>query len=89
MITRIFREGDRWVIIAKSVEYPECPPTKSIRGDTVAGWILERVGDKTKACFITMVDPKGNIPAAIVASSAKVQGECVEKIKNLLDKRKK
>ena len=73
MITRIFREQDRWIIIAKSVEYPEYPPTKSIRGDTViAGWILERMGDKTKACFITMVDPKGNIPAPIVSSSAKV-----------------
>lgn len=51
------------------------PPTpKSVRGDLkIAGWILKPVdgGQGTKACFITMIDPKGNIPSAIVASSAK------------------
>lgn len=41
-VTRIFREENRWVVIAKSIEYPELPPIKdSIRGDLkIAGWIL-------------------------------------------------
>lgn len=63
------------MIVAKSIEYNDIPPIKSsVRGDLkLAGWILRRLdGDnKTLACFITMVDPKGNIPSAIVSSSAK------------------
>ncbi|CAK61803.1 unnamed protein product (macronuclear) [Paramecium tetraurelia] len=63
---------------------------ESVRGDLkIAGWILQKADQGTKTCFITMVDPKGSIPAAIVASSAKEQGQCVEKVKALLDKRNK
>ncbi|CAD8196361.1 unnamed protein product [Paramecium octaurelia] len=89
--SRVFREENRWVVIAKSIEYPELPPIKeSVRGDLkIAGWILQKTEQGTKTCFITMVDPKGSIPAAIVASSAKEQGQCVEKVKALLDKRNK
>lgn len=42
-----------------------------------------------RSCFINMVDPKGNVPSALVAFSAKEQGLTVERIKALLDKRSK
>ncbi|CAD8102519.1 unnamed protein product [Paramecium sonneborni] len=91
LVSRVFREESKWIIVAKSIEYPEIPPIKeSVRGELkIAGWVLQKTPSGTKACFITMVDPKGSIPAAIVASSAKEQGLCVEKVKNLLDKRNK
>ncbi|CAD8172933.1 unnamed protein product [Paramecium pentaurelia] len=91
LISRVFREENKWIIVAKSIEYPDIPPIKeSVRGELkIAGWVLQKMEQGTKACFITMVDPKGSIPTAIVASSAKEQGLCVEKVKNLLDKRNK
>ncbi|CAD8179138.1 unnamed protein product [Paramecium octaurelia] len=91
LVSRVFREENKWIIVAKSIEYPDIPPIKdSVRGELkIAGWVLQKMEQGTKACFITMVDPKGSIPTAIVASSAKEQGLCVEKVKNLLDKRNK
>lgn len=43
-VSRVFREDNRWVVVAKSLEVPELPPIKdSVRGELlIAGWILER-----------------------------------------------
>lgn len=43
-VSRVFREDNRWVVVAKSLEVPELPPIKdSVRGELlIAGWILEK-----------------------------------------------
>lgn len=43
-VSRVFREDNRWIVVAKSLEVPELPPIKdSVRGELlIAGWILER-----------------------------------------------
>lgn len=43
-VSRVFREENKWIVIAKSIEVPELPPIKeSIRGDLIiAGWILQK-----------------------------------------------
>lgn len=42
LVSRVFREENKWIIVAKSIEYPDIPPIKeSVRGELkIAGWVL-------------------------------------------------
>lgn len=67
---------------AKSVEHPSAPPIKGVvRADMIfAAWILfKQPNGMTKIVMIGNMNPKGDIPKAIINTGYKFQAEGVKK----------
>ncbi len=74
-------EKDLLIIGLKSCNYPKETEEKFVRVKTnIAGWILERQGNKTKATNISDIDPMGNIPDLIKNKMSSRRAEIVGEV---------
>jgi StAR-related lipid transfer protein 10 len=81
MISGTFKEEDgKIVIIATSVEHPDCPEVKKVvRAECViGGWIItpdsEDPEHKCSVYYVTQTNPKGMVPKMFVNKVSKNQG---------------
>ncbi|CAD8137885.1 unnamed protein product [Paramecium octaurelia] len=92
VITRVYKLGDgHYLAITKSIEHPQAPLVKGIqRAEMIfAGWIVKKLPNgKTNIIMIGHMNPKGDIPKAIVNQGAKFQVEGLNKALNYLNKKK-
>lgn len=93
MISAGFEDTDgTYIIIATSVEHPDCPEVKKcVRADlTIGGWIIAPDADdpdsKCWAYYITQTDPKGSVPKVFVNQVAKGQGMLPKSINECMKK---
>ncbi|CAD8150004.1 unnamed protein product [Paramecium pentaurelia] len=90
MITRIYKLGDsHYLAVSKSIEHPQAPLVKGIqRAEMIfAGWIVKKLPNgKTNIIMIGHMNPKGDIPKALVNQGAKFQVEGLNKALNYLNK---
>lgn len=93
MISATFKEDDgKYVIIATSVEHPDCPDVKKVvRADLIiGGWIITPDAtdpeNKCYAYYITQTNPKGSVPKMFVNQVSKNQGMLPREIYNAMKK---
>ncbi|CAD8140729.1 unnamed protein product [Paramecium octaurelia] len=93
LLSRVYKLGDdHFMTITKSIEHPQVPPVKGVqRGEIVfSAWIVKKQPNgQTNIIIIGNMNPKGDIPKAIINQGAKFQAEGVKKAVEYLTKNKK
>ncbi|EPS35335.1 hypothetical protein H072_11288 [Dactylellina haptotyla CBS 200.50] len=72
-----------------SAEFEDVPDVEGfVRGWTnLAGWVLEeKAGEPVKCSYIVKFDPKGSIPANLVAQVVKDTPACIDKVRTFIEK---
>ncbi|CAD8144014.1 unnamed protein product [Paramecium octaurelia] len=83
MVSRVYKLGENhFMTISKSIEHPKAPVVNGIqRGEVVfQAWIVKKLPNgQTNLISIANMNPKGDIPKALINQGAQHQAEGVKK----------
>ncbi|KAF3913303.1 hypothetical protein ABW20_dc0101726 [Dactylellina cionopaga] len=78
----------RYYYLQTSADFEDVPDVEGfVRGWTnLAGWVLEeKAGEPVKCTYIVKFDPKGSIPATLIAQVVKETPLCISKVRDFIE----